>query len=285
MRYYRVGDRFLATDGSATWELSKADPSVRTFEELAKAAVLGDRHLDDLAEQYCTEHSRLASQAPPEDPSLPLVPDEVWAAGVTYRISEEAREAESSLPDVYRRVYDADRPELFLKATPSRTVGPNEPVGIRGDSTWDVPEPELGIVLCRDRIVGYTIGNDMSSRSIEGANPLYLPQAKIYERSCSLGPCVASTRTVSSPRSLELRMAIDREGTTVYEEATSTAELVRTPEELVSYLTRHNTPPDQSVLLTGTGLVPPDEMTLQAGDLVRIELEEVGTLVNQVIEV
>jgi 2-dehydro-3-deoxy-D-arabinonate dehydratase len=186
-------------------------------------------------------------------------------------------------PDIYVDVYDAERPEIFFKATAERTVGPGEAIGVRGDSDWNVPEPELGVVLYRGDTVGYTVGNDVSSRAIEGANPLYLPQAKVYDRCCALGPCVATD--VSDPHDLELSMTITRDGETVYEGATSTAEMVRTCEELVSYLTRHNTLPEVTVLLTGTSLVPEDEFTLQPGDGVTIDIEDIGTLSNPVVEV
>jgi 2-dehydro-3-deoxy-D-arabinonate dehydratase len=220
-----------------------------------------------------------------DDAALPVVPDEVWAAGVTYKISEEARAEESTMPEMYMDVYDAERPEIFFKATASRTVGPGEAVGIRADSTWDVPEPELGVVLHEGDIVGYTAGNDVSSRDIEGANPLYLPQAKVYDRCCSLGPCVASPASVEDPHDLEMAVEIERDGETVFEDATSTAEMVRTCEELVSFLTRHNVVPETAVLLTGTSLVPPDEFTLHPGDEVRLDLENVGSLSNPVTEV
>jgi 2-dehydro-3-deoxy-D-arabinonate dehydratase len=187
------------------------------------------------------------------------------------------------MPDIYVDVYDAERPEIFFKATAERTVGPGEAIGVRGDSDWNVPEPELGVVLYRGDTVGYTVGNDVSSRAIEGANPLYLPQAKVYDRCCALGPCVATD--VSDPHDLELSMTITRDGETVYEGATSTAEMVRTCEELVSYLTRHNTLPEVTVLLTGTSLVPEDEFTLQPGDGVTIDIEDIGTLSNPVVEV
>jgi 2-dehydro-3-deoxy-D-arabinonate dehydratase len=219
------------------------------------------------------------------DADLPVDAAEVWAAGVTYAISEEAREAESSMPEMYLDVYDADRPELFFKATPSRTVGPDEPVGIRADSDWDTPEPELGVVIHRGRTVGFTIGNDVSSRDIEGENPLYLPQAKVYDRCCSIGPCVASTGTIPDPHDLRMDLEIERDGDVLFEDATSTGEMVRTCEELVSYLARSNPLPEMAVLLTGTALVPPEAFTLRPGDEVRIEIESVGRLRNPVVEV
>lgn len=205
--------------------------------------------------------------------------------GVTYKISEAARTAESVLPDVYAEVYTAERPELFFKATPGRTVAPGEAVGVRGDSGWDVPEPELGVVLYEGTVVGYTIGNDVSSRAIEGANPLYLPQAKVYDRCCSFGPCVATPGTVGDPHDLDLWIEIARDGETVFADETSTATMKRSCEELVSFWRRHNAIPETAVLLTGTSLVPPDEFTLHPGDRVTIEIEGIGTLENDVVQV
>jgi 2-dehydro-3-deoxy-D-arabinonate dehydratase len=187
------------------------------------------------------------------------------------------------MPEIYVDVYDADRPELFLKSTPGRTVGPGAAIGVRGDSEWNVPEPELGVVLYRGEIVGYTIGNDVSSRSIEGANPLYLPQAKIYDRCCALGPCVATD--IDDPHDLEMSLTISRDGAAVFEGRTTTAEMVRTCEELVSYLTRHNAVPEVTVLLTGTSIVPDDEFSLQPGDTVVVDIEGIGTLRNPVTDV
>jgi len=213
------------------------------------------------------------------------VPEEVWAAGVTYEISEQAREQESGMADVYLDVYDAERPEIFFKATPSRTVGPGGAIGVRGDSDWNVPEPELGVVLYDGDIVGYTVGNDVSSRDIEGDNPLYLPQAKVYDRCCSIGPCVVGADGVDDPHDLAMSMQINRDGETVYDDATATAEMARTCEELVAYWQAHNSVPELGVLLTGTSLVPEDEFTLMPGDEVRIDIEGIGELVNPVIEV
>jgi 2-dehydro-3-deoxy-D-arabinonate dehydratase len=181
---------------------------------------------------------------------------------------------------MYLDVYDAERPEIFFKSTPTRTVGPDEAVGIRADSDWDVPEPELAIVLYEGDIVGYTVGNDMSSRSIEGENPLYLPQAKVYDRCCSVGPAVVTD--IEDPHSLALSMSIHRDGDRVYHGETNTSEMKRTCEELVSYYTAHNAVPELSVLLTGTSLVPDDDFTLQEGDQVSINIESIGTLNNSV---
>ena len=215
---------------------------------------------------------------------IPFVPPEVWGAGVTYRSPRVAHVAERGLRDVYDLVYDAERPELFLKdAYGRRTVGPHEPIGIRGDSVWNVPEPEIGLVLAeRGRNIGYTIGNDVSSREIEGANPLYLSQAKVYAGACAIGPAVYAP--ASEPESFTIEMRIlDELGVVAYEGTTSTAEMVRSFGELVDWLMRDNPVPPGSVLLTGTGLVPPESFTLLPGHVVEIHVPEIGTLANPVV--
>ena len=213
----------------------------------------------------------------------PLDPPEVWCAGVTYERSREARVEESSVGDVYDLVYAARRPELFLKDAGSRrTVGPGEPIGIRGDSVWTVPEPEIGLVLGeRGKILGYTIGNDVSSREIEGANPLYLTQAKVYSGSCAIGPAVYVPAHEPQGFLIEMRIS-DEHGGVLYEGRTTTGQMVRSFEELVSWLLKDNPVPAGSVLLTGTGLVPPDDVTLLPGHWVEIHVPEIGTLVNPV---
>ena len=209
---------------------------------------------------------------------------EVWAAGVTYQRSEEARVEESGTPDIYTRVYTADRPELFFKATARRVAGPGEPIVVRADSSWDVPEPELALVInARAEIVGYTVANDVSSRSIEGDNPLYLPQAKIYARSCALGPGVSPASGVPDPYALSIRMRILRNEQAGWSGQTSTRELKRRLDDLVEYLFREDTFTDGVILCTGTGLVPDTPFTLQAGDTVEIEIDQLGTLANPVV--
>ncbi|WP_254271344.1 fumarylacetoacetate hydrolase family protein [Haloarcula marina] len=288
MRYYRTasaeGPRLVARDGDRAYDLTAARPRVTGFDELAHVAHVASETVDDVARRLLDEADEIN---PPDEATVrvPLRADEVWAAGVTYEISEQAREAESGMPEMYLDVYEADRPEIFFKATPSRVVSPGDAVGIRADSEWDVPEPELGIVLHDGDIVGYTVGNDMSSRSIEGENPLYLPQAKIYARSCSLGPCVVTPEAVGDPHDLEMRMTISRDGEQLYEEGTSTSEMVRTCEELVSYLTRHNDISETTVLLTGTSLVPAEGFTLEPGDDIHIDIDGIGRLSNTVTTV
>ncbi|MFB6173365.1 MAG: fumarylacetoacetate hydrolase family protein [Halobacteriales archaeon] len=285
MRYYRLpGPRLVARDGDAAYDLTSARAGLESFRDLAAAARAAGEGLDGIAGDLLDAAETVPLTDLSADARRPVRAGEVWAAGVTYEISEQAREEESAMPDMYLDVYDADRPELFFKATPSRTVGPGEAVGIRADSDWDVPEPELGVVLYRGETVGYTLGNDMSSRDIEGANPLYLPQAKVYDQCCAVGPCVVSAADVD-PHDLEMSMEIVRDGERVFEDATSTGEMARTCEELVSYLTRHNTVPEVGVLLTGTSLVPPDEFTLRAGDEVHMHIEGIGSLENPVTTV
>ena len=213
----------------------------------------------------------------------PLESQEVWAAGVTYYRSREARMEESAREaDVYDRVYQAERPELFFKATPHRVVGHGDEVRIRADSPWNVPEAELTLAVNREGLIfGYTIGNDMSSRSIEGANPLYLPQAKIYDGGCALGPCLL----VSEERlalSTEIALRVARLGTDVYRGSARLSQMRRTPEELVGFLFRECSFSNGCYLLTGTGIVPEGDFTLAAGDEIEITIEPIGTLMNRV---
>lgn len=214
---------------------------------------------------------------------VPLDQQEVWAAGVTYARSRDARMEESSTPDPYDRVYDADRPELFFKAAPGRARGTGQPVGIRADSGWDVPEPELGVVADHaGRVAGYLLGNDVSSRSIEGENPLYLPQAKTYTGSCAVGPCVVPSSGIEDPRSLSLSLHVRRAGRLLFEETVRISQMRRTIPELLSWLYRANTFPRGVVLLTGTPLVPDPAFTLRAGDDIEISAPALGTLSNPV---
>ena len=292
MRYYHLPGGDSDTDSDTlvvvdehgdAYDLSAASEDLRSFTDLARAANASGRSVDEIARNRLGDAERFDIENVEDNALLPVVPDEVWAAGVTYQISEEAREAESGKPEVYIDVYESDRPELFLKATSSRTVGPRESIGIRADSNWDVPEPELGIVLHRGNVVGYTIGNDVSSRAIEGENPLYLPQAKVYDRCCSVGPCVASPETIEDPHDLGMSLSIERDGELVYEGSTSTSEMATTCETLVDYLQRHNTLPETLVLLTGTALVPPESFTLAEGDEVTIDIDDIGRLTNDTV--
>ncbi|AHG02058.1 fumarylacetoacetate hydrolase (plasmid) [Halostagnicola larsenii XH-48] len=275
----------METAGSA-YDLTAATGQLHTFEDILRTAAVTNDSIDAIADRLLEDAAVLSDGVLEERvPEVPILSGEVWAAGVTYRISEKARKAESAMPDMYLDVYESDRPEVFFKATPERTVGPDAGVGIRADSEWDVPEPELGIVLFEGSIVGYTIGNDMSSRSIEGQNPLYLPQAKVYDRCCSLGPCIRSADSIDDPHDLEMWMTVSRDDDVLYDESTSTSKMVRSVDELVDCYVTHNAVPDVSVLLTGTSLVPDEEFTLREGDTVEIGLEEIGTLSNTVVEV
>jgi 2-dehydro-3-deoxy-D-arabinonate dehydratase len=215
----------------------------------------------------------------------PIGSQEVWAAGVTYYRSRDARMEESKSAgggDFYVRVYSAARPELFFKATPHRVVGPGQKVAIRADATWSVPEPELVLyVTPGGKIAGYTIGNDMSSRDIEGENPLYLPQAKVYDRSCALGPCLLVSED-PLPSSTEIKIEIRRGGQTAFSGATTLKEMKRNPEELARYLYHSSSFPAGCYLFTGTGIVPPDSFTLHVGDEISITIPPIGTLNNTV---
>ncbi len=215
----------------------------------------------------------------------PIGSQEVWAAGVTYFRSRSARMEESKDAgggSFYDRVYSAVRPELFFKATARRVVGHGANVRIRSDANWSVPEPELTLLINpHAEIIGYTIGNDMSSRDIEGENPLYLPQAKVYDGSCALGPCVLLAAE-PLPKTTAIQIQIVRDGRSAFEGNTSLAELKRDPKELAAWLFRDNSFPDGAYLMTGTGIVPGDEFTLAHGDLIRISIDRMGTLENRV---
>lgn len=215
----------------------------------------------------------------------PIQSQEIWACGVTYFRSKVGRQEESKNSggsDFYARVYEADRPEIFFKATAARTVGHGEKVKIRKDSTWDVPEPELTLaVTSSGKIVGYTVGNDMSSRSIEGENPLYLPQAKTYDGSAAVGPCIYVPENPIPPET-KIKMDILREGKTVFEGETAINQIKRKLEDLVSYLYRETSFPNGCLIMTGTGIVPSSDFTLKSGDEIRITIEHIGTLVNEV---
>jgi 2-dehydro-3-deoxy-D-arabinonate dehydratase len=281
----------LCDDGIIQELLSPDGPPLDSFDALVALARRTRRGLPETTRQLRPGPShpyRDLDRAP--DPGvphllLPVVPPEVWAAGVTYERSREARLAETTTAGVYDKVYDAERPELFLKATASRCVGPNAPVGIRQDSRWTVPEPELGVVLSAEgEVLGYTLGNDMSARDIEGENPLYLPQTKIYRACCSLGPTILMSEEPVEGR-LWIWCRIERRGREVFKGEVSTARLRRPIAELVTYLRRANDIPAMTVLLTGTGIVPPDEFACEEGDVIEIGAEEIGVLRNPAVRV
>ena len=260
-----------------------AGDEVGVLEAEDTVATLRAGELPQPTERIALLDPELCTVAEPWDLLAPLVAPETWAAGVTYERSRDARVHESQAADVYDLVYGAERPELFLKdAAGRRTVGPGEPIATRGDARWTVPEPELAVVLGDDRSpLAVTIGNDVSSRDIEGANPLYLPQAKIYAGACALGPALLVPLDWRVPFDIELRI-LGPAGETVFEGRTSTAGMRRSIDELIEFLCRDNPVPPGSVLLTGTGIVPPDGVTLTQGQSVEITIPAVGTLRNPV---
>jgi|TARA_B100000959_G_scaffold22564_2_gene21771 2-dehydro-3-deoxy-D-arabinonate dehydratase len=264
--------------------------------DLIKASSITGESIDDLARRILDsgESEQISlSDIIHDNPDVdsewaidrPFDPPEVWAAGVTYKNSELERRRESDTPDIYSKVYNADRPEVFFKSTSERCMGPFDDVGIRSDSSWDAPEPELAFVIYKGEIIGYTIGNDMSSRSIEGENPLYLPQAKMFDNSCSIGPCFATSETISTPQDLSVDCVIVRNGEEVFSGSTSTSEMARTCQEICEWLLKSNFVPDMTTVLTGTSIVPPPDFTLEEGDRVIISIENLGVLENNVIEV
>jgi 2-dehydro-3-deoxy-D-arabinonate dehydratase len=242
------------------------------------------------------ENPDLTSSLPRNGPLLdlasvkllpPIERHEVWAAGVTYLRSKKARMEESEFSaNAYDRVYEAARPELFFKSLAEKVVPPGDPVGIRGDARWNVPEPELALVInSKKELVGFTAGNDMSSRDIEGENLLYLPQAKVYKGSCTLGPCVVMGASEEEARGWSISIQIQRAGSNVFTGQTAVSQIKRSFAELIDYLCRSQEFPHGAVLLTGTGVVPGDEFTLQPGDHVTINISGIGTLENSVVEV
>ncbi len=301
MRYYKLitseGDTRLTVETAegVLSDLTSVDEDLTEIDDLALASALSGPTIDELA-------TRILESGQPDEYDLtqimddsrdgagdfrldrPLEPPEVWAAGVTYQTSEMERRRESDTPDVYSKVYTSERPELFFKATPDRCVGPFESVGIRGDSKWNVPEPELAFVLYKNSIIGYTIGNDVSSRSIEGENPLYLPQAKVFNRCCSIGPCFITSDSRFDPYNLDVRCIVNRDGEEIFSGETNTSQMARTCEELADWLQRYNFVPNMTTVLTGTAIVPPPDFTLQEGDEVVITIEGIGTLENDVVE-
>jgi 2-dehydro-3-deoxy-D-arabinonate dehydratase len=274
MKLYRCRARFVAEHAGQFSEIAAA-----SWDEIIAREDLFD-HLSHMISQ-----ARRTQAPAPSDILPPIGSQEVWAAGVTYYRSRDARMEESKSAgggDFYDRVYSAARPELFFKATPHRVVGPGAKVAIRSDASWSVPEPELVLfVTPGGKIAGYTIGNDMSSRDIEGENPLYLPQAKVYDRSCALGPCLLVSDEALSP-STDISIEIRREGKVSFSGRTTLKEMKRKPEELARYLYHSSSFPTGCFLFTGTGIVPPDSFTLREGDAINITIPPIGTLSNEV---
>ena len=270
---------FLTPGGPVVEQAGRTATLGESWDDLLNADDLPARLRESLA------GGGASAGAAPDRPLAPIGSQEVWAAGVTYFRSRVARMEESKSAgggDFYDRVYAAPRPELFFKSNAHRVVGGGAPVRIRRDSRWNVPEPELVLVVnARGKIVGYTIGNDMSSRDIEGENPLYLPQAKVYDGSCAIGPCVLVADRML-PRETRISIEIARAGKPAFSGETTLAQLKREPVELVEYLYRETSFPTGCYLFTGTGIVPPDSFTLERGDEVRISIDAIGTLLNTV---
>ena len=272
MKLYRMSDGIFVEQGGSFFAL----------EAESWDALIGAPGLLERARSAC---AGVSVEVDPSKALAPVVSQEVWAAGVTYFRSRSARIDESKDSGggtFYDRVYSAERPELFFKAAGKRVVGPAGTVRIRSDARWSVPEPELTLVAnAAGEIVGYTIGNDMSSRDIEGENPLYLPQAKVYNGSCAVGPCILLADG-PIPKGTGIRLEIERGQSVAFAGSTSLEELKRRPEELVEFLFRELSFPDGALLMTGTGVVRGDEFTLQPGDSISIEIDGIGTLQNVV---
>ncbi|MGC4191669.1 MAG: fumarylacetoacetate hydrolase family protein [Thermomicrobiales bacterium] len=268
--------RLGVVDGDAVYEFtspSTVDAALRLSLAELQAAV-----------RDVLDNTRIPLRVDQIELLAPIDTQEVWACGVTYSRSRDARMEESTQKDVYDLVYEAQRPELFFKATPSRVSGPDGTVAIRGDSTWDVPEPELALVVNAHReLVGYTIGNDVSSRSIEGENPLYLPQAKVYTACAGLGPAIVLVNELPNANDLDITLVIERGGEQIFTGTTSTNQLHRSFDDLLAYLHKHNAFLSGAFLFTGTGIIPPSEFTLQDGDVVSITIDGIGTLRNPVV--
>ena len=270
------------------YQTSRGPVVVQSGQAYAVDADWDDLFNDDSLTNRLTEVIEASSPDPSlvvatESPLAPLAGQEVWAAGVTYYRSRTARMEESESAgggDFYDRVYTAERPELFLKATPHRTVGPGQAMHLRTDSKWIVPEPELTVAVTRNgKIIGYTVGNDLSCRDLEAENPLYLPQAKTFDRCAALGPGLLVS-SEPMPQETTIRLTILRDGTAVVDERTTVASLKRSVDQLVDYLFCENSHPQGCFLMTGTGIVPPDEFSLRSGDVVEIEIEGIGCLSN-----
>jgi 2-dehydro-3-deoxy-D-arabinonate dehydratase len=285
-------ERQIMRLGKIVWDQV---PRVVLVEE-GRVRLLGDRSLSDLSSLLSASDPVAAVGGLTTDASAipihqvqwlpPIDRQEVWAAGVTYKRSQKARMEESeAAADCYWRVYQSPRPELFMKATPGRCSGPGQPLRIRYDATWNVPEPELALVLSPQlRLVGFTIGNDMSSRDIEGENPLYLPQAKVYRQCCGLGPWITLAPAMPPRDQIGISLMIHRQGESVFEGTTQISAMARTFEDLISWLGRENDFPDGAILLTGTGIVPDPPFTLQSGDRVDITIDGIGTLTNPIVQ-
>jgi len=307
MRYYQYvqnGTKHVGVedDSGQITDLTALNSQIGSTLDLLKVASITGSDIDTVARGVLAANENAAPKgaatisttefldgASPGKHGVTLLPPvdapEVWAFGVTYMDSMRERQAESGSPDVYAKVYDADRPEAFFKSTFERLQAPFDEVGIRGDSAWNVPEPELTFVTYAGKIVGYTCGNDMSSRTIEGENPLYLPQAKVYDKSAAMGPALVTPETIGDPQKLGVTLTIVRDGNQVFKGEANTSEMKRDCAYLVNWLVRHNSIPDGTSVMTGTGTIPPPEFTLAAGDVIHVAIEKIGTLTNTVVVV
>lgn len=274
------GEQHLAVAVEAGMYVLRWSKSIRTLTDLLNSSdpreEAGDL-LDDKGTLVSASQVRILA---------PIDLHEVWAAGVTYKRSQVARMEESETgASHYDRVYTAERPEIFFKATPHRVVGPGQPVRIRRDTKWSVPEPELALIISpRMKLVGYTIGNDMSARDIEGENPLYLPQAKVYNACCALGPYILLPEEPLDRVATKISLTIVRKGREVFRGQTDVDQMARSFDDLISWLGKDNSFPNGVVLLTGTGVVPPNDFTLAPGDVVSIDIAGIGTLTNPVVQ-
>ena len=284
MKIYQIDEKVVVDDGEKISDITKIRPSIKSSLDLIKVALSNDLTVSEYIRKTIIKNKENLSKADLINARIPIDSPETWAFGVTYEDSMKERQAESDTPDVYGKVYVADRPEAFFKSTLARLKGPNDKVGIRFDSTWDVPEPELAFIVFQGKIIGFTIGNDMSSRSIEGANPLYIPQAKIFNNSASIGPCWVPIELIDY-NNLKVEMIITRISEKVFSGSGSTSLMKRKCDELNEWLHRSNDIPDGTTVMTGTGTIPPEDFTLQEGDEISITIENIGTLVNKVIKV
>tara|TARA_B100000945_G_scaffold127644_1_gene101692 strand:- start:14147 stop:15001 length:855 start_codon:yes stop_codon:yes gene_type:complete len=284
MKIYQIDEKVVVDDGEKISDITKLRPSIKSSLDLIKVALSNDLTVSEYIKKTIIKNKENLSKAELINARIPIDSPETWAFGVTYEDSMKERQAESDTPDVYGKVYVADRPEAFFKSTLARLKGPNDKVGIRLDSTWDVPEPELTFIIFQGKIIGFTVGNDMSSRSIEGANPLYIPQAKIFNNSASIGPCWVPIELIDY-NNLKVEMIITRISEKVFSGSGSTSLMKRKCDELNEWLHRSNDIPDGTTVMTGTGTIPPEDFTLQEGDEISITIENIGTLVNKVIKV
>lgn len=286
IRYVKGNEKQLA---AVTKENEVVDLPFTDFMSLIAKARSQNRTAFDIVKQIAKESVKLPLDG--LQLTTPIDAPEVWASGVTYKKSKDARNYEATQGKLdrqtfYDKVYDAERPELFFKSTAARTVGPNDPVYLRSDSNWQIPEPELGLVIDKEgTVLGYTAGNDMSCRDIEGENPLYLPQAKVWKNSCSIGPAILLKDAVADPYQFKIICRIYRNEEKVFDGEAEVSQLKRNLEELVHYLTLDNDIFDGTVLLTGTCVVPPNDFTLNDNDRVEIEIPGIGILNNPVVQI